>query len=527
MKKSFRLLSVLFMAFAVSLPALANKTLTLFDGDDLSNTAPINHVYLDEVGTRTQVIFPADSLLEMKGEVINSMKFYTDSPITVNGGSIQVFLVESDKEDYYDAIYVDSLNHVASITMVEGTTEVEVIFDTPYPYMGGNLIFETVVNEVASDYCFVTYLGIRPTYYSAISRGEISKFLPKTTFNYGTNDAYSAKVLPFELTFKTIRAERTDTLTIEVTNTGLEGFTPAFITDAPFKVNVPNAVIPAGETLAVPVVFAPTEAGNYTGTLSVDCGPAGIHDVIMHGSAIEAAEALMVGDSTDYASYVPIYGLDIDVVGTRGQVIYPSRMLNEMVGRKIVGIQYHIKDYVEMDGGVIQLSLKEVNDTAYSSTYFINELTAVATYTPVHKSTEMVFYFNEPFEYHGGNLVVDCSIIEAGTTTYRQTFFYGTPTDYPAGIYRSLWYGSTFDTELVPFLPCVTFDYMKDEAPSYMRGDVDQNGNVNINDVTALINILLNDIAAPTEADCNLDKAISITDVTALINFLLTDTWNN
>lgn len=499
----------------------------MFDGNDLSNTAPINHVYLDEVGTRTQIIFPADSLLEMKGEVINSMKFYTDSPITVSGGSIQVFLGESDKEDYYDAVYVDGLNQVATITMVEGATEVEVVFDTPYAYMGGNLIFETFVNEVASDYCFVTYMGVRPAYYSAISRGEISKFLPKTTFNYGTNDAYSAKVLPFELTFKTIRAERTDTLTIEVTNTGLEGFSPAFITDAPFKVNVPNAVIPAGETLEVPVVFAPTEPGNFTGTLSVDCGPAGTHDVIMHGSAIEAAEALMVGDSTDYASYVPIYGLDIDIVGTRGQVIYPSSMLNEMTGRKIVGIQYHIKNYVEMDGGVIQLSLREVNDTAYSTTFFINDLTAVATYIPVLKSTEMIFYFNEPFEYQGGNLVVDCAIIEAGTTNHRQTFFYGTPTDYPAGIYRSLWYGSTFDTDLVPFLPCVTFDFLKESAPDDMRGDVDQNGIVNISDVTALINILLNDTSAPAAADCNRDTIISIGDVTTLINYLLNDTWPN
>ena len=526
MSRKTKLLSVILIASAIILPAKANHTLTLFDGDEFSNTAPINLVYLDEIGTRTQIIYPASSLTEMVGEVINSIKFYTSEPITEPGGLLEISLGETEKTDFNDVTYVEDLTQVASYSMTSGVTEVEIVFDTPYYYWGGNLVFETVVANT-TDYSFITFIGVRPDSYTAISRREISKFLPKTTFDYGTNEPYSAKVLPFELTFKTIRAEREDVQNVVVTNTGQYGFIPTFSTEAPFKVGTPNAVIPANGSLEVPVTFAPTEARSYTGVLTIDCGEAGILTVPLQGTAIGAAQDLTVCDSTDYASYLPIYGIDIDVIGTEGQMIYPSSKLAEMAGHKIFGLQFHIKDYVEMDGGVIQLSLKEVSDSAYAYTALINDLTAVATYTPVYKSTEMAFLFDEPFEYQGGHLLVNCKVTEAGHSNYRQTFFYGTPTEYSSGIYRSLWYGSTFDIEIVPFLPCITFEYEKSDQPSFMRGDVNLDNNVNINDVTALINILLSGTVAPAEADCNLDTIVNISDVTTLINYLLSGAWPN
>ena len=58
-----------------------------------------------------------------------------------------------------------------------------------------------------------------------------------------------------------------------------------------------------------------------------------------------------------------------------------------------------------------------------------------------------------------------------------------------------------------------------------LRGDVDGNGNVNISDVTALINLLLTDGALSAAADCNQDGKLSINDVTSLINYLLSGQW--
>ena len=72
--------------------------------------------------------------------------------------------------------------------------------------------------------------------------------------------------------------------------------------------------------------------------------------------------------------------------------------------------------------------------------------------------------------------------------------------------------------------------FSNEAAPAYKRGDVDGDGDVNINDVTLLIDVVLGknvDYNAQA-ADCNTesgDNSIDINDVTALINFVLTGTW--
>ena len=60
--------------------------------------------------------------------------------------------------------------------------------------------------------------------------------------------------------------------------------------------------------------------------------------------------------------------------------------------------------------------------------------------------------------------------------------------------------------------------------PEIKYGDVNKDNNINITDVTVLINYLLTDTSlAPEEADMNQNGEINISDVTALINYLLTN----
>jgi hypothetical protein len=63
--------------------------------------------------------------------------------------------------------------------------------------------------------------------------------------------------------------------------------------------------------------------------------------------------------------------------------------------------------------------------------------------------------------------------------------------------------------------------------PEGLRGDVDDDQKVDINDVTALIDYLLgtNPNINMDNADCDLDDDILIDDVTVLIDFLLTGVW--
>ena len=66
------------------------------------------------------------------------------------------------------------------------------------------------------------------------------------------------------------------------------------------------------------------------------------------------------------------------------------------------------------------------------------------------------------------------------------------------------------------------------EKSAFIRGDVDNDGQIKISDVTALINYLLSGDASGINlqaADCDQNGEIKITDVTALINYLLSHSW--
>lgn len=68
----------------------------------------------------------------------------------------------------------------------------------------------------------------------------------------------------------------------------------------------------------------------------------------------------------------------------------------------------------------------------------------------------------------------------------------------------------------------LTFNYTIAGGSAFILGDVDGDGGVSINDVTALIDILLTGVSAPDAADVDTDSKVTINDVTALIDMLLT-----
>ena len=76
------------------------------------------------------------------------------------------------------------------------------------------------------------------------------------------------------------------------------------------------------------------------------------------------------------------------------------------------------------------------------------------------------------------------------------------------------------ETEEVTF----TANKKQDVVPA-VRGDVDGDSNVNIADVTTLIDYLLSGTEAPTTADADMDGNVNIADVTTLIDYLLSGNW--
>ncbi len=72
--------------------------------------------------------------------------------------------------------------------------------------------------------------------------------------------------------------------------------------------------------------------------------------------------------------------------------------------------------------------------------------------------------------------------------------------------------------------------YFSNEAggSQAVRGDVDGNGDVNMDDLSALINYLLTSDATGIDmegADCDMQGGVSMDDLSALINYLLAGAW--
>ena len=77
---------------------------------------------------------------------------------------------------------------------------------------------------------------------------------------------------------------------------------------------------------------------------------------------------------------------------------------------------------------------------------------------------------------------------------------------------------------------CINITEYANYVPPFKRGDVNKDGVVNIADVTALIDYLLNGDATIVNlnaCDCNQDTAVNIADVTSLIDYLLSNEWPN
>lgn len=99
--------------------------------------------------------------------------------------------------------------------------------------------------------------------------------------------------------------------------------------------------------------------------------------------------------------------------------------------------------------------------------------------------------------------------------------------DIPAGSHTLKW-AYIKDSSVNPDGDYFAVDNVSITTKPVTRGDVDCDGYVNINDVTALIDLLLNGNTSSVSinaTDCNRDGKVGIEDVTALIDYLLTGHW--
>ena len=181
--------------------------------------------------------------------------------------------------------------------------------------------------------------------------------------------------------------------------------------------------------------------------------------------AAQAAD-LTVAEGTTTQNLLPVYGFYVDRVGTFDQMIYPASMLTDMAGGKINGLKFYADETdIKFANVTLQLSLKTVDQLGYETAVAVTDATVVADVTPAKGETELTFAFNEPFEYAGGNLMVEVRVI-ATAGDWGSTRFYGVETENEAGYCEYVWsnWGAP-SVETKNFLPMATFTYEAGTTP--------------------------------------------------------------
>ncbi len=182
------------------------------------------------------------------------------------------------------------------------------------------------------------------------------------------------------------------------------------------------------------------------------------------------ANVLTVADGTATNNYAPIYGLYSDTQNTMVQMIYPQDMLVDMQGGKISQVKFFNADEAglgaNLNGAEIQLSFKVVDQDGFTegAVEAVAATTVVSATTLTTGATEIVFTLNEPYEYTGGNLLIETLVTTPAG--FKTTSFYGVETENISSLFQyvwSTWAGPSVNSN--KFLPKAEFTYEAGQAP--------------------------------------------------------------
>ena len=191
MKKLFYSLVLCVIA---AIPAFAQESVTVFDGEATNAYVPVYGFYADAFN-KCEMIMPSDDLSELTGTTLTKMVWYLASPAeAVWGGNFQVYLKEVDANACGDAFMGTDGATLVFEGPLDGTGEtIEIEFANDFTYEGGNLLV-CVYQVEKGTYKSATFTGVERagaalsnysyTSLEAITTANARNFLPKTTFEF-------------------------------------------------------------------------------------------------------------------------------------------------------------------------------------------------------------------------------------------------------------------------------------------------------------------------------------------------------
>jgi len=225
---------------------------------------------------------------------------------------------------------------------------------------------------------------------------------------------------PTEVTFDAV-PQNTYNRTVTVGGIMLTGDITATLNDpnGVYSINTTNL----GNGGDLVITYNPADQGNHNATIVLTSPDADPVTITITGTS-RIVTNLTVCEGTATNGYLPIYGYYYENKQIN-QMIYPASLLTDLVGKKIKSMTFYSSG-INFSGGAFNVSIGTTTQTAFTSTQYsrITGLTTVSTgQVAVSGGTELVINFDSPFEYTGGNLVIDFEVTTTGN--YATTNFYG------------------------------------------------------------------------------------------------------
>lgn len=464
----------LLLALVIGVPATLAETLTVADGTDTNAYVPAEGYYFDDTDTRCSFVYPESDLNALVGKRITAVTFYanagypkTNPPVLTLGMGTSENTVLSD---FLDLPMVGTGGPTTSVS------EMTIELSSPLIYQGGNLAFDLKVTTKGGYATATAYkwFGVSQGETTAwcthgnTTTGSAEAFLPKVMFTYDTPTAYAASVSTEAIAFGELLTGKTLQQTFTLKNTGLNEFSYSISgAGAPFSIEPASGSLASGASQQVTVTFAPSEAGEHTASLSINCGDAGNYTVALSGTGIVPTSPWTLYDGTNTNGYAPYYGFYIDSDNTIIAMTYPAGELEFLNGKAISQLEFYSANAYTKDA---KLEVRVGTVESFSDVETVwGQLTTVAEGISTVTGSDNVWTvpFDVPYTYTGGNLIVATKVTQ--TDRASNSSFLGVNQSSATVNYI---YGSSKKSGSQNFMPKTTFTYGEPQ-PYAAATDVD------------------------------------------------------
>lgn len=467
MKQKFLTMLTLLLALVIGVPATLAETLTVANGtDDTSQYVPAEGYYFDDTDTRCSFVYPESDLTALVGKRITAVTFYANAGYPKTNPPVLTLGMGTSESTTLSA-FLD-LPTVGTGGPTTGVSEMTIELSSPLIYQGGNLAFDLKVSTTGGYATATAYkwFGVSQgettawSTHNGSANGSAEAFLPKVMFTYETPTAYAASVSTEAIAFGELLTGKTLQQTFNLRNSGLNEFSYSISgAGAPFSIEPASGTLASGASQQVTVTFAPSETGEHTASLSINCGDAGSYTVALSGTGIVPTSPWTLYDGTNTNAYAPYYGFYIDSDNTIIAMTYPAGELEFLNGKAISQLEFYSANAYTNDA---KLEVRVGTVESFSDVETVwGQLTTVAEGISTVTGTGNVWTvpFDVPFTYTGGNLIVATKVTQTGRAS--NSSFLGVNQSSATVNYI---YGSSKRTGSQYFLPKVTFTYGEPQA---------------------------------------------------------------